>query len=52
LAGFNTSSVTFLGLKQKWQRTLSSVSKQKRVLRQWESHLIHSAVQQERRAVY
>lgn len=25
LAGFNTSSVTFLGLKQKWQRTLSSV---------------------------
>jgi hypothetical protein len=25
LAGFNTSFVTGLGLKQKWQRTLSSV---------------------------
>ena len=35
LGGFNTSSITFLGLKQKWQKTLSSGSKQKRVLRQW-----------------
>jgi len=28
LAGFNTSYVTFLGLKQKWQRTLSNVQQQ------------------------
>jgi hypothetical protein len=28
LAGFNTSYVTFLGLKQKWQRTLSNVKQQ------------------------